>query len=372
MNLSWEQVRSWRLGRQHLAERAPREQALAVVSDLCGLHAQLLSSAELTLWARVEDLEPEAVRTMLWEQRTLVKQWAMRGTLHLLPSAELGLWHGALGTYDHYRRPSSGRAFGVRADDVDPLLEAIGTVLADRMLTRAELGAAVAQRLARPQLADLLAGSWGSLLKPAAFTGRLCFAPDEGRSVRFTHPATWVGEHEPLDGAAALAEVARRFLATFGPATREDLRRWWATTPAKAGRLLAGLDDAVEVDVQGAPMWMLREDAAAAARAPARTLVRLLPGFDQYVIGSTSHVEALLPGPFRDRVHRPQGWVSPVLLVDGGIAGVWRHERRGRRLAVTIEPFAKRVPRRVRAGVEEEVVRLSSFLAAQAQLRWDL
>ena len=71
---------------------------LAVASHLCGLHAQVISSAELTVWSRVEDLERGAVQRALWEDRTLVKTWAMRGTLHLLPADELPMWHAALGT----------------------------------------------------------------------------------------------------------------------------------------------------------------------------------------------------------------------------------------------------------------------------------
>jgi hypothetical protein len=72
---------------------------LDVVSRLCGVHAQLMSSAELTLWARVDGLARDDVASALWDQRTLVKTWAMRGTLHLLPSSELGLWLAGLGTY---------------------------------------------------------------------------------------------------------------------------------------------------------------------------------------------------------------------------------------------------------------------------------
>ena len=70
-------------------------------------------------------------------------------------------------------------------------------------------------------------------------------------------------------------------------------------------------------------------------------------------------------------MHRPQGWVSPVLLVDGRIDGVWRHERRARRVEVRVTPFGK-VAARVRRAVEDEVVRLSTYFDAEAQLTWDL
>src|SRR5260370_41673574 len=79
---------------------------LAVASRLCGLHAQVMSSAELTIWARVEDLDRRAVPRALWEDRTLVKTWATRGTLHLLPSGELPPWHAALRTSRRYFEPA--------------------------------------------------------------------------------------------------------------------------------------------------------------------------------------------------------------------------------------------------------------------------
>ena len=96
--LGWEQVRAWRVrpARARRA-RARLRAAPAVASRLCGVHAQLMGSAELTLWARLEALDPGAVAAALWEDRTLVKTWAMRGTLHLLPAGELGLWLAGLG-----------------------------------------------------------------------------------------------------------------------------------------------------------------------------------------------------------------------------------------------------------------------------------
>jgi hypothetical protein len=83
-DLTWAQVHAWRLSRHHLGERAPHAQALTVVDAICGLHAQMMSAAELALWARVADVTPDAVRDALWTRRALVKTWAMRGTLHLL------------------------------------------------------------------------------------------------------------------------------------------------------------------------------------------------------------------------------------------------------------------------------------------------
>jgi hypothetical protein len=76
-----------------------------------------------------------------------------------------------------------------------------------------------------------------------------------------------------------------------------------------------------------------------------------------------------LPGPFRDRIYRPQGWLSPVLLVDGRMDGVWKYERKGSRLLVQIEPFVD-LPVWARQAAEQEVERLALFLGGELDLRW--
>ena len=329
-----------------------------------------MGSAELTLWARLEALPRDAVERALWEERTLVKTWAMRGTLHLLPAAELGLWLAGLGTYRHYLKPAWIRAFGITEPQLLALIDAVGEVLGGDPLTRVELADAVVARLGDEGLREKLRQGFGAYLKPAAFRGRLCFGPGEGQRVRFTRPDVWLGrEVERPGGDAALREIARRFLAAHGPATREDLRRWWATTPAAAGTLLRSLEDAEEVAVEGEAMWMLASDAAGAAEMGAASGVRLLPAFDQYVIAATLQAGHFLAGDFRDRIYRPQGWLSPVLLVDGVMAGVWRHERKGRRLVVGLEPFGK-VSRAVRGAVEAEAERLAAYLGGELELAY--
>jgi hypothetical protein len=368
-SLTWDHVLAWRLRRQHLDRRAPAADALDVASRLCGLHAQVMSSAELTLWARVEGLDPDWVRRALWEERSLVKTWAMRGTLHLIPAVGYREWQAALGTYDHYLKPAWSRAFGVSPPELERLVAAIGEVLHDRCLTREELSGAVAAATGSADLAAHLRESWGSLLKPAAFQGQLCFAPSDGQKVRFTHPDTWIGDGTPPDPEEGVRAITRRYLGAYGPAVREDYGRWWGVSAARAGRRIAALGDAaVEVDVEGTRAWMLAAHVQEAAAAEPPRSVRLLPGFDQYVVSAPRiAIGPLLSDEMRPRVYRPQGWISPVLLVDGRIQGVWRHERKGRRLLVSVEPF-KRLTKRVRSGAEREAEALAAFLGGELEL----
>lgn len=368
--LSWRQVMAWRVQRHHLDERVPKRKALDVVGEIGCLHAQLMSSAELALWARVDKLKRNDVEKWLWTNRRLVKTWAMRGTLHLLKSDEYLLWQAALGTYAHYLKPAWFKAFGVTQEELEKLIAAIARALDGRTLTRDELVARVAKITKSDALADKLRGSWGAMLKPASFQGRLCFGPNKGRNVSFTRPDQWLGLNasDAIDPTEALEEITRRFLAAYGPATREDLARWWAVSPAAGGRLISGLGDEIApVGLDGGKYWALTETLDEMRAASPTKSVRLLPGFDPYIIGSTTHAARLMAGDFKALVHRPQGWVSPVLLVDGRIDGVWRHEKKGKRLVVDIEPFAS-VPKWVERGAEREAENLASFMGAPLEL----
>jgi hypothetical protein len=370
--LTWPRVLAWRLTRQHLDRRAARAEALGVVQQICGLHAQVMSSAELTLWARVEDLEPDAVREALWEERNLVKTWAMRGTLHLLPAAELPTWVGAQGVLKpRHHAPSWLRHFGLTHEGAEALIAAIPEALDRRMLTREELAQEVGRLVGSEELGGKLLHSWGALLKPAAFKGYLLFAPSVGQNVRFARPDQWLPRWEPADTEEAAREVVRRYLAAYGPATREDFARWFGTSsPAQAGRLIEGLGEEIApVEIEGSQAWMLAEHVPEIEVAEPSGVVRLLPAFDHYVVAAPRDREAVLPKALKGRVYRPQGWLSPVLLVDGRMEGLWRHEREGGRLVVEIKPFADQ-PEWVRRATEEEAERLARFLGGELEFSW--
>ena len=159
--LTWPRVLAWRIRRQYLDCRATQGETLDVVRQLCGLHAQVMSSAELALWARVEDLEPDAVQEALWKERSLVKTWAMRGTLHLLPASELPIWVGAQGVLKpRHHAPSWLGYFGLTREEAASLIAAIPEALADRMLTREELAQEVGRLVGSEELGGKLRQSW--------------------------------------------------------------------------------------------------------------------------------------------------------------------------------------------------------------------
>ncbi len=370
--LTWPGVLAWRLRRQCLDRRASRDEALGVIAKICGLHAQVMSSAELTLWARVEDLEPGMVGEALWEHRSLAKTWAMRGTLHLLPADELPTWVAAQGVLKpRHHAKSWQKYYGLTYEEAEAMLAAIPEALDGRMLIREELAQEVGRIMGSEEIGGKLRDGFGALLKPSAFRGDLLFAPSVGRNVRFARPDQWLSGWVPAETEVAAREVVRRYLAAYGPATREEFARWFGmSSPAQAGRLIEGLDEEVApVEVEGSHAWMLAEHIPEAEKAEPSGVVRLLPAFDHYVVAAPRDREAVLPEVLKRRVYRPQGWLSPVLLVDGRMEGVWSHERKGDRLVVEIEPFAEQ-PEWVRRTAEDEAERLTCFLGGELEFGW--
>jgi|AntDryMetagUQ255_1029468.scaffolds.fasta_scaffold14608_1 hypothetical protein len=158
----------------------------------------------------------------------------MRGTLHLLPADELALYVGAQGLLKpRYEQASWRKAFGMTSEEAVAVLDAIRAALDGPPLTREELGDAVGELLSDARLGDAVRGSWGVMPKLAAFRGDVVFAPPAGQRVRFTRPDRWLGEDwEPAEPKQAMAWMLHRYLAAYGPATREAFARWFGIPSA--------------------------------------------------------------------------------------------------------------------------------------------
>ena len=353
-----------------MLERTTPRRLLPLTKELCGLHAQVMSSAELTAWARIDGLTRTAVSKQLWEKRGLVKSWTLRGTLHLMPASEYDLWIGALANYKHYQRASWLKYFGVTAQELDKVLDAVGDVLGDEPITREELARCVEKKTRSKTMGETLRSGWGSLLKPASFQGKLCYGPSRGQNVTFMSPEAWLGRTLNVpDPEEALTAVCRKFALLNGPVAREELARWWSGfSAAQAGRILQSLDDFVAVDVEGQIRYLAAKEVDQALTTDARKEVNLLSAFDQYVVMSPRDAAVLDP-KMKDKVFRKAAWLSPVLLVGGRIEGVWWWEKKGTRLSIRFEPFSKQ-PAWVKKAAEAEATRLATFIEGELETIW--
>jgi hypothetical protein len=325
-----------------------------------GIHAQVQASAELQLAARVEGITQQDVRDALWRDRTLVKAWTLRGTLHLHPADELPLWYAA-------RRAVSARNAGglppwpdphgvvhpaVSAEEAAELEAAVHDAFEGGTLLRDELAAEVVRRVGKKHEGRLRSGF-------SFFTSELVQGPPQGNKITFARPDQWVAGWRDVGEEQALREVLRRFLYAYGPARPGDFRAWF-------GEVAFELIDVEEVDVQGHRAFVLAGDTE--FPEPAKS-VRLLPEYDVYVMGFRER-EQLVPTRVREQVaaHGRGRYEGPAgvrfLLVDGITAGLWERKKRAKRIEITVAA-ARRFNR---AALKTEVERYASFLGVEAAL----
>jgi hypothetical protein len=341
--LTWAEVHAFRLQRHHVAHRAPKKELAKVVGEIGGLQAQLMSAAELQIAVRV-DCRVDDVRTALWNDKTLVKTWLMRGTLHLVPAQDLPLYTAAMSTLWTKPRGAVLKFFGMTESQLVKLTETIGAALNGQPMTREEV-LAVAGKGQSEVVRKWLKSGWGGMLKPAARRGLLCFGPSRGQSVTFVDPKQWLGSWRDIDPDAALVEVARRYLRAYGPATKVDFARWWGNWPGIGNAAWSGLvDELVPISIEGVRADILAIDLNRIARARIEQQVVLLPAFDPYLMGYASR-DHLFDPVHRWKVSRVAGWISPVVLINGRVEGTWSHVASNKTLRVSLKPFTKFPPK---------------------------
>jgi hypothetical protein len=245
---------------------------------------------------------------------------------------------------------------------IERLRGAVRQALDGRVLTRDELVQAVTRQPGLEDIGEALRGSWGTLFKPLAWQGDLCFGPGQGNRATFMLPeaasADWAGLPDP-DEAAPIAIGA--YLGAYGPASMDAFGNWLAGGWFGKRRLRALIDALgdrlVEVDVDGERSYVLAEHADELASAKPTEAVRLLGGFDQYVLGPGTGDGHVVPSVRRAAVSRQAGWISPVVVAGGVVCGTW--ELDGGEVRIGWFEEAGRPPRAV---LEEEVVRLAAIL----------
>jgi winged helix DNA-binding protein len=378
VGVGWDEVRARRLARSSLSERASSERLVEVAGDLCGVHAQVQTSAELQLGARIDGIEQADVRAALWEQRTLVKAWTVRGTLHLHPAGELASRLAArravAGSADRglpeWRDPNGALHPALDAREVEAVRAAVWEALDGRCLLREELAEDVVERVGDAPRERLHSGF-------AFFLGELCQGPPQGSRITLARPDQWIdGWRDITDEREALREVCRRFLRTYGPARPVDFSEWFGTAEFRVAEARALFDELgtelEEIEVADRTCFVLAGDVS--FPEPSRRL-RLLPEYDVYVMGFRER-DQLVPQPVRELIasHGRGRYEGPagvrLVLVDGVAGGLWERRKRGKRIELEVR-LVRRLGKARRAELEREAERIGAFLGLEPVLSVD-
>jgi len=360
---------------QHgLSPRLNSQDVVQAVTRTGGLHAQVMSAAELALCTRVEGLSAQDIKSALWQDRTLVKTWAMRATLHLLATSDLPLYVAALSFSDLRNWSAIFASYGLSPAQHEALLSAVPRVLGREPMTREQLAIALAERTGIAHLRDvILSSSWGTPLKQSAMRGDLCFGPSQGQHVTFVNPRAWMAAWPSIEPEQAIREMIRRYLRAYGPATPEDFVRWFWEGGRKneTRQLFASMKEELEeVDIEGWRAFALRATLEPMQRLEAAETIHLLPLFDAYTIGTPRDREQLFDGIYKRLIFRLQGWISAVILVNGSIQGVWQSSTRRSQTFVKIRLFCSPTAL-IQKGIEDEVERLKGFFKTNVLLEYE-
>jgi hypothetical protein len=343
---------------------------------MAGAQAQLLSAAQISLWSRIHDLQITHIEKALSE-KLLVKATCMRKTLFLVPSDQLAVF--VRGTTRRAEKEVQwARGKGVPDRVLDAAIHATIDTL-DQPLTRPEIAERVSRALGvRTQAVN--GGGWGSRRKVAAVRvgkliypvvdllhlssarGIFCYGPSRNGEPTFVRANAWIPNWQDLPMEKAEDILLRRYLQAFGPATAADFSMWSGISLTESRRIWAREQaNMATVNVEGVEASILQEDLNKLVRAKFENpQIRLLPYFDSFLLGHKER-EHLVAEQHRSKIYRPQGWISPVILVDGRVVAVWEHARVGNRLQVKVTKFEP-VARRVVHGVHEEAQSLGYFL----------
>ncbi len=361
-----DRVRRMRLRAQQLVPRRPDSpgSVAQVVKRLCGLPAQDPSAPALAVRARCSGLVAADVERARVQERSTVRTWCMRGTLHVLATEDINWLLPLLGPIfvrsDERRRLE----LGLDEDTCVRGMRVMQEALSGRgPLTRAELVDELGIRGIR-----LVGQAAPHLIARAALQSLICLGPDRGTKPTYVLLEDWIGRAPAPSREAGLAELARRYLGAYGPAGPDDLAAW-SGLPIGEARRACGLisRQLAEVEVAGRPAWTLVERGGGRdEEAFSPPTVRLIPGFDPYLLGYRTR-ELVVAPRYAKRINPGGGLLHPTLLVDGWAVGTWAIGRHGDRITVTVEPFEALAPE-VSAALASEIADLGRFHGVKAAL----
>jgi DNA glycosylase AlkZ-like len=339
------------LARQFLLVRQPRE-PLAVVEHLVGVQAQEPQAPYQALWARIDGFEPEDLSRLL-EERSVVRSWLLRTTIHLASSAvclDLALLARAVNERNYRASPFARQAAGI---ELEALLRLAEKLLAERPLTRSELGVELARRWPKVDPA--------ALAYTATYLLPLVQVPPRGlwrRSgvARMTIIERWLGAAP--SATPSVERLFLRYLRAYGPASVADFRAWSGLSGIDADlSSVAGLR--TFDDPRGRRLYDVAD--APLIEGEVEAPVRFLPPFDNVILGHADRSRIVDPAD-RGRVGADR--LMRVFLVDGFVAGSWTVADG----TLTVQPFG-RLTRAALRAVRIEGERLLEFIVPEGKKR---
>ncbi len=341
-----------RLATRHRLSPSTRTDDVAAITDsVVALHSTDPATVYLSAMARMKHPSIEAISAALYDERTVVRHHAMRRTLWVFTPAMARWAHAscttALASAQWKRLAQMVEDSGIATDGA----AWVATARADTLEALASMGTATARQLGKavPALTEKLhlavgksyAASQGAhtrLLLNLGFDGAIVRGRPSGAWNSSEYPwalsAKWlpggIVADLPVDPHVAAAELARAYVAAFGPVTIADLQWWAGWTMGTARRAMTTIG-AVEVDIDGGVGWVLADDVGTSAGpATGSPWIAFLPALDPTTMGWKERTWYLDDhGAFGKSLFDSNGNAGPTIWLDGHVVGGWAQRKSG-------------------------------------------
>jgi hypothetical protein len=329
MDITQEQLRRHRLAQSGLLSPFATPEDCA--RNLVGIQAQITQAAALAIANRVRGFSYAQYKRLLYDERSLVRTWGQRKTVHVYESADWGNITDLMRVRYSWAHSGYIKEGGTEAEFEAFVAKLVQFLSSGRTYSRDAISDHIGVKLS----------SWGGFMIDAAFRGLLC---DSGGN-QFAHGSGW----NPAAGIAtseipeARRNLVRRYLHTYGPASHSDIAKWLDESAEEVKAALWDLDT-VPVSCEGKRLLLLRSDldTLKANTEPHDDLpVLLLYRFDPLLLAYKDK-NWIVPAIHQKKVWAIAGHVNGVVLINGMARGTWKYVRKGGRFQIETEPFTGR------------------------------
>ncbi|MCY9165981.1 winged helix DNA-binding domain-containing protein [Bacillus atrophaeus] len=366
IELSVQEIRNLRLCAQQLSVDTETQNISIekILQTNCGVQAQYPSDAALALHVRMNNLTSKDLKKILIDERTIVRTWCMRGTLHFLAAED---FHWLIGLHGKIFIQKSQRRYEQLGIDEK---------LYDKCIEKLHLLFSQSEQLTRDEVKDYLmmqgikleGQAPYHLLRRAALDGLICFGPDRKGEPTYVLVDNWLKiVPQQLSKEEAIDKLVRRYLEAYGPASLADFANW-SGLPMKTLRQgwKSVSNEMIEVKNGEQRLYMLEKEFLSNKFRIVNSSVLLVPAYDTYLLGYQNRELILAPYAEKD-VYRGGGLLRPAIVINGYIVGSWEIKHYQRRIVVRINALPE-IVEPVQKEINLEVQKMGKFFGMPAEL----
>jgi hypothetical protein len=329
----------------------------AVAAWMGAMQAQDATAVKRAVAVRTRGEFTEAKINNAIARGEIVRAWSLRGTIQLVPAQDARWMAGIAAARVAASASPVERSLGITDEDITQTAKILAKTLKNsKVMERSALYEVLEAKGVSTK------GQRGyHLLWRAGLTGLICFGPRSEKQPTFTLMADWAPQLTRLPRPAAIAELARRYFRSHGPATIQDFAWWTGLSLTESKQAHEAIrDEMIEEEIEGASYWLYATSTTDASG------FYLLPGFDEFILGYKDRNAVIDPNLAPALSPYKNGIFLPVLVSGGRVVGTWSRTLGKTGLQVEAKPFAG-LGAKEKRSLKAEAARYADYLGVAVE-----